>query len=209
MKTLNLASVLFVSAALTLGLAGCAHKPVSTTPIPNGNRNTSTPPPPFRDSGPGPGTPIEPTTNPVTVKPGESIPFETNNNPWAGPIRDGIEDAATLKADTVYFAFDSSTIKNTEDKKLEDVATYLKGHMADALRVEGNCDERGTEKYNLSLGERRALAVREYLANLGVDSRQVVTVSYGKAKPAVEGHDEAAYSKNRRDDFVLLTPKTP
>ena len=81
--------------------------------------------------------------------------------------------------------------------------------MADALRVEGNCDERGTEKYNLSLGERRALAVREYLANLGVDSRQVVTVTYGDAKPAVEGHNEAAWSKNRRDDFILLTPKTP
>jgi peptidoglycan-associated lipoprotein len=81
--------------------------------------------------------------------------------------------------------------------------------LADALRVEGNCDERGTENYNLSLGERRALAVREYLANLGVDPRQVVTVSYGKAKPAVEGHNEAAWGKNRRDDFILLTPKTP
>jgi peptidoglycan-associated lipoprotein len=89
------------------------------------------------------------------------------------------------------------------------VAAYLKAHQADALRVEGNCDERGTEKYNLSLGERRALAVREYLANLGVDSRQITTVSNGKAKPAVEGHSEAAWSKNRRDDFILLTPKAP
>jgi len=75
--------------------------------------------------------------------------------------------------------------------------------------VEGNCDERGTEKYNLALGERRALAVREYLINLGIDSRQVVTVTYGKAKPAVDGHNEAAWSNNRRGDFVLLVPKTP
>jgi peptidoglycan-associated lipoprotein len=79
--------------------------------------------------------------------------------------------------------------------------------MADALRVEGNCDERGTEKYNLSLGDKRALAVREYLVTLGVDARQVVTVSYGAAKPAVEGHSESAWGKNRRDDFVLLIPK--
>ena len=75
--------------------------------------------------------------------------------------------------------------------------------------MEGNCDERGTEKYNLSLGERRALAVREYLVNLGVDPHQVDTVTYGKSKPAVPGHTEAAWSKNRRDDFVLLTPKAP
>ena len=209
MKTLNLASVLFVSAALTLGLAGCAHKPVSTTPIPNGNRNTSTPPPPIRDTGPGPGG-MEPTPPPITVTPGQPIPLDnTGSNPWERTIKDGVPDAETLKADTVYFEFDSSTIKKTEDQKLEEVATYLKGHMADALRVEGNCDERGTEKYNLSLGERRALAVREYLANLGVDSRQITTVSNGKAKPAVEGHSEAAWSKNRRDDFILLTPKAP
>ncbi len=116
-------------------------------------------------------------------------------------------DIAIFKADTVYFDLDSATIKKSEDKKLEDVAAFLKAHQADALRVEGNCDERGTEKYNLSLGEKRALAVREYLVNLGVDARQVVTVTYGKAKPAVEGHNEAAWSKNRRDDFVCPDPK--
>ncbi len=209
MKTLNLVSVLFIGAALTLGLAGCAHKPVSTTPIPNGNRNTPPPSPQSsRDTGLPPGG-MEPTAPPVTITPGQQIPFGTNTTPWSDVIANHNEDAETLKPDTVYFDFDSSTIKKTEDKKLEDVSTYLKGHMADALRVEGNCDERGTEKYNLSLGERRALAVREYLANLGVDPRQVVTVSYGKAKPAVEGHNEAAWGKNRRDDFILLTPKTP
>ena len=73
--------------------------------------------------------------------------------------------------------------------------------------MEGNCDERGTEKYNLSLGERRALAVREYLANLGVDSRRVVTVTYGAAKPVDPGHNESAWKKNRRGELILLTPK--
>lgn len=204
MKTSSLVSIFFVGAALTLVSGGCAHRPVTTTPIPEANRTA--PPPPI-NPGPGTGGMVE-TPNPVTIKPGEQIPFDTIANQWTIVIADHNEDAATLKADTVYFALDSSTIKQSEDKKLEDVATYLKGHMADALRVEGNCDERGTEKYNLSLGERRALAVREYLANLGVDPRQVVTVSYGKAKPAVDGHNEAAWSKNRRDDFVLLTPKS-
>jgi peptidoglycan-associated lipoprotein len=135
-----------------------------------------------------------------------NVPFGPAG-PWGSVISNGVPDAVTLKPDTVYFDFDSATIKKIEDKKLEDVAAYLKSHQADALRVEGNCDERGTERYNLSLGERRALAVREYLAILGVDPRRIVTVSYGALKPAVQGHDESAWSKNRRDDFVLLLPK--
>ncbi|MGA2541989.1 MAG: OmpA family protein [Verrucomicrobiota bacterium] len=203
MKTSSLLSILFAGAALTLGSAGCVHKPGTITPLPDSYRP---PPPGTKETNPGPGTGME-TPRPITTT-DVGTPFDTNG-PWKGPIEDGTPDAVTLKPDTVYFDLDSSTIKKSEDKKLEDVAAYLKGHMADALRVEGNCDERGTEKYNLALGERRALAVREYLINLGIDSRQVVTVTYGKAKPAVDGHNEAAWSKNRRGDFVLLVPKTP
>ena len=75
------------------------------------------------------------------------------------------------------------------------------------LLIEGNCDERGTEEYNRALGERRALAAREALAKLGIDPMRIRTISYGKDKPADPGHDEAAWAKNRRDDFVLLHPK--
>ena len=75
------------------------------------------------------------------------------------------------------------------------------------MLVEGNCDERGTEEYNRSLGERRALAAREGLAKLGIDPMRVFTRSFGKDKPADTGHDDSAWAKNRRDDFVLLHPK--
>ena len=75
------------------------------------------------------------------------------------------------------------------------------------LLIEGNCDERGTEEYNRSLGERRALAAREALAKLGVDPMRIETRSFGKDKPVDPGHDESAWAKNRRDDFVLLHPK--
>jgi len=205
MKTLNLLSVFFVGAALTLGMAGCVHKPTSVTPIPNPYRPPA-PPPPSSENNIGPGATIG-SSNDVQRTEG-GLNFSTNETPWSRMINgEHNEDTNTLKPDTVYFDLDSATIKKSEDKKLEDVAAFLKGHQADALRVEGNCDERGTEKYNLSLGEKRALAVREYLANLGVDARQIVTVSYGKARPAVQGHDEAAWSKNRRDDFIVLTPK--
>jgi peptidoglycan-associated lipoprotein len=202
MKISNLVSIFFVGAALTLGLTGCVHRPgTRITPIPDPNR----PPPeqttPNNLGGGGVVTP------PAPIETKEGIQSDTNAGPWSRVIAIHNEDAAILKPDTVYFDLDSSTIKKSEDKKLEDVAAFLKGHASDALRVEGNCDERGTEKYNLSLGQRRANAVREYLANLGIDPRQIVTVTYGALRPAVEGHNEAAWGKNRRGDFVVLTPK--
>ena len=87
------------------------------------------------------------------------------------------------------------------------MAEALKSDPNAKLLVEGNCDERGTEEYNRSLGEHRSLAAREGLAKLGIDPMRVFTRSYGKDKPADPGHDESAWSKNRRDDFVLLHPK--
>ncbi len=75
------------------------------------------------------------------------------------------------------------------------------------LIIEGNCDERGTEEYNRSLGERRALALREALSNAGIDPQRIRTISYGKDKPADPGHDESAWAKNRRGDFVLCHRK--
>jgi peptidoglycan-associated lipoprotein len=87
-------------------------------------------------------------------------------------------------------------------------ADLLNGpHNEDREKFEGNCDERGTEKYNLALGERRALSVREYLANLGMDPQRIKTVSYGFSKPVETGHNEAAWKQNRRADLVLVTPK--
>jgi peptidoglycan-associated lipoprotein len=87
------------------------------------------------------------------------------------------------------------------------VANYFKQHSAEKLQIEGHCDERGTEEYNRALGERRALAIREYLVNLGVAADRVYTLSWGEDKPADTGHDEAAWGKNRRGEFILLKPK--
>ena len=117
-----------------------------------------------------------------------------------------IPDRETLKADTVHFDFDSSVLKSSEKPNVAKVADYLKANTGKAVRVEGNCDERGTEEYNRSLGERRALAVREELIRLGIDPSHIDTISYGKDKPVDPGHTESAWSQNRRDDFVVLSP---
>src|SRR6476661_8544920 len=89
-----------------------------------------------------------------------------------------VRNREIFKKDTVYFDFDSSTIKGSEKKKVAAVADYLKAHPDNAVEVEGHCDERGTEEYNRSLGERRALALREELARDGVNPMLIDTVSY-------------------------------
>lgn len=103
----------------------------------------------------------------------------------------------------VYFDYDSSMIKQSERAKIEAVAAALKSN-SDGLIIEGNTDERGSNEYNLSLGERRALAVRAYLVGLGIVADRVQTKSFGEEQPADPGHGEAAWSKNRRAEFVLV-----
>ena len=118
-----------------------------------------------------------------------------------------LADRAALAAYTIHFAYDSSVIRSSEKANLAAVAAALSRDASAKLLIEGNCDERGTEEYNRSLGERRALAAREALAKLGVDPMRIETRSFGKDKPVDPGHDESAWAKNRRDDFVLLHPK--
>ncbi len=103
----------------------------------------------------------------------------------------------------VYFAYDSSSVNPEEAGKCEQVASYLKKGKGQGVIVEGHADERGSREYNLALGERRALAVRDYLINLGVDPAIIQTKSYGEEMPDDMGHDEAAWRKNRRSVFAI------
>ena len=106
----------------------------------------------------------------------------------------------------VYFGFDASNLQPSELAKIEKVAAHLK-QTGRVVIVEGNCDERGSNEYNLSLGEIRAIAIRDYLMTLGVDAEKIQTKSYGEEKPAVVGSNEAAWSKNRRGEFAVFAHK--
>ncbi|OCG07414.1 peptidoglycan-associated lipoprotein [Gilliamella sp. wkB178] len=99
---------------------------------------------------------------------------------------------------TVYFDFDKYNVKPDYTRMLDAHAEFLRAHSFLRVVIEGHADERGTPEYNIALGERRASAVKSYLQGNGVSSDQMSIVSYGKEKPAVLGHDEAAYAKNRR-----------
>lgn len=104
----------------------------------------------------------------------------------------------------VYFDFDSSVIRADQIERIELNAAYFKDHPQAALQIEGNCDERGTNEYNLALGERRAMSAKKYLVNLGVGADQLRTISFGEEQPINFGHDELSWSQNRRDDFVVV-----
>jgi peptidoglycan-associated lipoprotein len=188
MKIMKLTCSLAFALAITLAATGCKnHKPVGVTPIPQGPGSI------VGEAGPGNTLPGEPGVVPTT----SLADFEGMRM-----------DRDALAAYTIHFAYDSAAIKHSEQSSLQAVASALSSDSSTKLLIEGNCDERGTEEYNRSLGERRALAAREALAKLGVDPSRIRTISYGKDKPVESGHDEAAWAKNRRDDFVLLHPKT-
>jgi peptidoglycan-associated lipoprotein len=196
MKLTTFANLLALGLVLIFAATGCRKNPYGVTPLPGaragvvgGDRLTG-------------------------LDPGERIDSEHQFLPGGGPMADLGDldnfhhDRATLAANTVYFDFDSAAIKGSERPKVDAVASFLRNAPPSvALLVEGHCDERGTEEYNRALGERRALAVREQLAMAGADVSRVVTRSYGEDRPADPGRTEAAYAKNRRGEFVVLTPK--
>jgi peptidoglycan-associated lipoprotein len=162
---------------------------VETTPMPLGNPN-----------GNLNGTPILNTGLNTPTGGGELPPW----NP-----EDFNQDREKLAAYTVHFKYDSAVVQDNEQGNVSNVAQALTANPQAKLLIEGNCDERGTEEYNRALGERRALALREALAKTGVDPLRIQTRSYGKDKPVDPGHDDAAWAKNRRGDFIYCTPKGP
>lgn len=153
------------------------------------------------------GMPIDNTNTGIEFEPlditDDPMALPDNVNYWEGMVM----DAEIFEGQTVYFGFDMSSIDAFEAPKIEVVSEHMKSNLSHKVLIEGHCDERGTENYNLTLGEQRALSVREYLINLGVNPDRVHTISYGEARPADTGMTEEAYAANRRCTFVLLTPE--
>jgi len=184
----------FVSLLAVLVIAlgtGCKRGPQGTTPLPGygkGSVGTERPGPPL-DTGNKVGQDL--------IGGGE-LPSNLST------LSADPNQPAVLRDNTVYFAYDSADIRPSETSKLDAIASFMKGGGNKAIRIEGHCDERGTEEYNRALGERRALAAREYLVRVGVSGAQIDTRTMGEDNPIVPGHTEAAWSKNRRAEFILL-----
>ena len=107
----------------------------------------------------------------------------------------------------VYFGFDADALSQSEMPKIEAVAKHLQENPNRVVIVEGNCDERGSNEYNLVLGDQRAIKIRDYLVTIGIAANRIQNKSYGEEKPAVVGQGEAVWSKNRRGEFAVFQHK--
>jgi peptidoglycan-associated lipoprotein len=117
-----------------------------------------------------------------------------------------LQEAAAQKfeAESIFFDFDKSSIRKEYRPLLEKAAAFLKDDTSIHIRIEGNCDKRGSNEYNLALGERRAYSAKRFLVSLGISPDRMETVSYGEERPLAFGDSEDAWAKNRRDDFVIM-----
>ncbi|MCE1273224.1 MAG: peptidoglycan-associated lipoprotein Pal [Chlorobiales bacterium] len=102
----------------------------------------------------------------------------------------------------IFFDFDSSALNAESQEQLKQNATWMQNNASHSVTIEGHCDERGTDEYNIALGERRANSAKEYLQTLGISASRLSTVSYGEERPFDPSHNEEAWAKNRRDHFV-------
>jgi peptidoglycan-associated lipoprotein len=158
---------------------------------------------------PGPASPAQPgpqaAETPVTRTP---APAETPVRPApAAPAAPGTPGQAAVPGASplkdVFFDYDQSSIRNDQKAALNDNVGWLKANTGAKVLLEGHCDERGTAEYNLGLGERRSKAVKDYLIAAGVPADRISTISYGKERPFVLGHDESAWKWNRRGHFAI------
>jgi len=136
---------------------------------------------------------------------GRRQPIEEETAPPSVDTKTTIDQPARFELNTVYFEFDRSGLTTEARQTLAQNASQLLEHPDKLVRIEGHCDERGTVEYNLALGERRALAVRDYLINFGIAANRLSVLSYGKERPVDNRSTEQAWARNRRAEFVLMT----
>jgi len=192
--------VLFLSfAALMSG--GCAKKDLVKTEEPIPSVQTA---PPARTET------VRPTDErPAPVQPAPIVETPTREGmitPETPQQQGDAQGSAELQnqLQAIYFNFDSAALSDESRSILSKNADLLIKQSSVNIRIEGNSDERGSDEYNLALGERRAQAARDYLVNLGIQPERISVISYGEEKPVDAGHDEAAWAKNRRDEFVIV-----
>ncbi len=178
-------SLLYLSFVLMVGLItlwGCPKKAEVTT-SPEGQTQAERVSPP---ATPAPST--------------EAAPYEAKPEVRS----EGLNERAMAEGlKPIYFDFDKSFIRDDAKAAMKANAAWLKAHPNTKIKIEGNCDERGTKEYNQALGQRRAAIAKKYLTDMGISGHRISLISYGKEKPICSGNDEACWQKNRRDDFVV------
>ena len=185
--------VLVIAAIALVGASACAKKkpPVA---------RPTTPPPAASSTTPG----TRPPSPPEPVREPEPVPAEPiSSDPLSTTDIDAINRNSPFQP--VFYKYDQAEIDAAGQQSLNANAELMKKYPTWVVTIEGHSDERGTAEYNLALGERRAMAARNYLVSLGIPAERLRTVTYGKEFPFEPGHDEGSWSKNRRAHFVVTS----
>jgi len=184
-------SVLLVAPVLVLSLflAGCPKRPATTA---------ASAPPPTGAPSPSTAAPSTPSTPGPAMTPSPAAPGTAS--PTTPPRPSEFRETDNLK--DVFFDFDKYDIRQSDAKVLDTNAAWLKTND-NLVLIEGHCDERGTNEYNLALGERRAKATMNYLVGQGVQANRITIISYGKERPTCTEHSEGCWAKNRRAHFLV------
>jgi peptidoglycan-associated lipoprotein len=148
-------------------------------------------------------TTVEPSATEVTAPAAPSVADETED-----PLSKDLQDVNAYVQEQgligdVFFDYDRADLRSESRDRLAKNAQFLSGHPEFVVTIEGHCDERGTNEYNLALGDRRAAAARDYLVSLGVAAGRLRTISYGEERPFCTSSDESCWSQNRRAHFVI------
>ncbi len=179
---MNRRSLVALSMGLTLAITAC-HKNAPPVVAPQTNPESTTPPPP-------------------------PPPRSNEGNPGAGNNSAALDAAVNGRVasitDRIHFEYNVSDIKPDDVARLDAKAALLKQFPLLKIRITGHADERGSDQYNIALGMRRAAAAKEYLVKVGVDGSRIETASLGREVPINQGHDEAAWAQNRRDEFDII-----
>jgi len=188
--------VVLSTLSLALVLAGCPKRPQVTvsqapTPAPAPVAPVTPPAPAPAPTPLAPPAPVTPAPAPAPVAP---TPAPTPTPPAEYKIDAGLKD--------VFFDFDKAVIRPGDARTLDASAAYLKSNPALLVLIEGHCDERGTNEYNLALGEQRAKAALDYLVAQGIQASRITVISYGKERPVCTEKNESCWAKNRRDQFL-------
>jgi peptidoglycan-associated lipoprotein len=195
----NTSKLILMSLVLVLLVIAPACRQKKTPVVTPPNTTSSLPPPVVADPPAPTADPVEPPKDFVDETPREeTFPSDIEELNRYVQRQGYIRDA--------FYNYDESTLDDAAQAALTASANWLKGREGAgySLLIEGHCDERGTEQYNLALGDKRANSAKDYLVTLGVDAGRIRTVSYGEERPFEEGHDDSSWAQNRRAHLVLV-----
>ena len=210
MRTRRTHLMIAFALVLVVALAGCAKRPATTAataPAPTGTGVTTGP---STSSGAQPSQPGTTGTPPSAMQPsqpggggGGTGTGPATTTPTPGPRPQPREFAADANLKDVFFDFDKYDIRPEDARTLDANANWLKSNPNQLVLIEGHCDERGTNEYNLALGERRAKAAMNYLVSQGVQASRITIISYGEERPTCNDKNESCWAKNRRAHFLV------